>query len=89
MNQLSSEQISKELAECHKAVKDLTGIDMDLFRPPFGEYNNTVVETSFANSYYPIQWDIDILEIKRKVSIDVLECRHSLLFFPLQQKFFH
>ncbi len=61
MNQLSSEQISKELAECHKAVKDLTGIDMDLFRPPFGEYNNTVVETSFANSYYPIQWDIDTL----------------------------
>lgn len=64
MNQLSAEQISKELADCHKAVKDLTGIDMDLFRPPFGEYNNTVVETSFANSYYPIQWDIDSLDWK-------------------------
>ncbi len=64
MNQLSSEQIAKELADCHKAVKDLTGIEMNLFRPPFGEYNNTVIETSFANSYYPIQWDIDTLERK-------------------------
>lgn len=64
MNQLSSEQIAKELADCHKAVKDLTGIEMNLFRPPFGEYNNTVIETSFANSYYPIQWDIDSLDWK-------------------------
>ncbi|WMI82253.1 polysaccharide deacetylase family protein [Anaerotignum sp. MB30-C6] len=64
MNQLSAEQISKELAECHKAVKDLTGIEMDLFRPPFGEYNNTVVETSYANSYYPVQWDVDSLDWK-------------------------
>lgn len=64
MNQLSSEQIAQELAECHKAVKDLTGIEMDLFRPPFGEYNNTVIETSFANGYYPIQWDVDSLDWK-------------------------
>ncbi len=64
MNQLSAEQIAKELADCHKAVADLTGIEMELFRPPFGEYNNTVIETSFANSYYPVQWDVDSLDWK-------------------------
>lgn len=64
MNQLSAEQIAKELADCHQAVKDLTGIEMDLFRPPFGEYNNTVVQTSFDNNYYPVQWDIDSLDWK-------------------------
>lgn len=64
MNQLSAEQIAKELADCHQAVKELTGIEMDIFRPPFGEYNNTVIQTSFDNNYYPIQWDVDILDAK-------------------------
>ena len=80
MNQLSSEQIAKELADCHKAVKDLTGIEMNLFRPPFGEYNNTVIETSFANSYYPIQWDIDTLERKTTAQKSRL-LRQSFILF--------
>lgn len=64
MNQLSAEQITKELQECHQRVKDLTGIEMDLFRPPFGEYDNHVIETAQANGYYTIQWDIDSLDWK-------------------------
>lgn len=60
MNELSAEQITEELMTCHEAVKSLTGIEMNLFRPPFGEYNNTVIETSFANGYYPVQWDVEM-----------------------------
>lgn len=66
MSQLSSSQITEELQKCHNAVKELTGIDMELFRPPFGEYNNTVVQTARANQYHVIQWDVDTLETKRK-----------------------
>ena len=65
MSQLSSEQIAKELQECHKRVKDLTGFEMDLFRPPFGEYDNHVIETAAANGYHTIQWDIDAHDTKR------------------------
>lgn len=64
MAQMSAEQIAKELAACHNTVMELTGIEMDLFRPPFGEYNNTVVETSYAQDYYPVQWDVDSLDWK-------------------------
>lgn len=64
MSQLSSAQITEELQKCHNAVKELTGIDMDLFRPPFGEYNNTVVQTARANQYHVIQWDVDSLDWK-------------------------
>ncbi len=64
MNELNAEQISKELQLCHDSVKELTGIDMNLFRPPFGEYNNLVIETSYANNYYPVQWDVDSLDWK-------------------------
>ncbi len=64
MSQISSEQIAQELQKCHQNVKDLTGVEMDLFRPPFGEYDNHVIETAEANGYYTIQWDVDSLDWK-------------------------
>ena len=66
MSQLSSEQITEELRKCHENVKELTGIEMDLFRPPFGEYDNEVIETATANGYHTIQWDIDSLDWKEQ-----------------------
>lgn len=66
MSTLSSEQITQELQGCHEAVKELTGIDMNLFRPPFGEYNDNVIRTAKENGYYSIQWDVDTYETKRK-----------------------
>lgn len=66
MSQISAEQIAEELQSCHKKVKDLTGIDMELFRPPFGEYDNHVIETASANGYYTIQWDVDSLDWKEQ-----------------------
>ena len=59
MNSLSSEQIKTELEETHQKVLDLTGVSMNLFRPPFGEYNNTVIQTANDCGYYPIQWDVE------------------------------
>lgn len=64
MSQLSAEQITQELQGCHAAVKEITGIDMQLFRPPFGEYNDTVIQTARENHYFAIQWDIETLETK-------------------------
>jgi len=66
MSQLTAEQITEELQKCHQNVKDLTGIEMDLFRPPFGEYDNEVIETAKTNHYYTIQWDIDSLDWKEQ-----------------------
>ncbi len=59
MNTLSSEQIKTELEQTHEKVLNLTGISMNLFRPPFGEYNNTVIQTANDCGYYPIQWDVE------------------------------
>ncbi len=89
MSQLSAEEIAKELQQCHDTVKELTGIEMDLFRPPFGEYDNHVIETAQANGYYTIQWDVDSLDWLEKgeqAEIDqVLQHQHlgngSILLF--------
>ena len=64
MSQLSKEQIKQELMETEEKVKSLTGVDMDLFRPPFGEYNNNVIEAAEECGYYTVQWDVDSLDWK-------------------------
>lgn len=62
-SKLSLEQNKENLMACHEKVKNLLGIDMFLYRPPFGEYNDTVLRAAKECNYYAIQWDVDSLEI--------------------------
>lgn len=64
MSQLSSAACEKELQEVHDKVKKLTGYDMFLFRPPYGDYDDEVISTVCNMGYYPIQWDVDSLDWK-------------------------
>lgn len=64
MSQLSAEQCKEELMKPHEKVKKLTGKDMILFRPPYGDYNDTLIQVARENGYYPIQWDVDSLDWK-------------------------
>lgn len=62
--QLSLEKNKAEITGAHEMVKNILGIEMSLFRPPYGEYNNTVIEAAEALGYYTIQWDVDSLDWK-------------------------
>lgn len=64
MSQLSADQCKEELMKPHEKVKQLTGKDMILFRPPYGDYNDTLIQVTRENGYYPIQWDVDSLDWK-------------------------
>ena len=64
MSTLSSEECKKELMTPHEKVKKLTGIDMKVFRPPYGDYNVTLITTVRECGYSPIQWDVDSLDWK-------------------------
>lgn len=64
MSQLSASQQKEELMNVHEKVKSLTGVTMDLFRPPYGDYNNLLVQTAKSCGYLPIQWDVDSLDWK-------------------------
>ena len=57
--QLNLEQNKKEIQGCHDKIKEVTGLEANLFRPPYGEYNNTVLTAAEELNYYTIQWDID------------------------------
>lgn len=64
MSQLGEAEMKEELKKVHDKVKELTGADMKLFRPPYGDYDSRVVEAADSLGYYPIQWDIDSLDWK-------------------------
>lgn len=67
MSQLSDAEKKEELMKVHNKVKELTGYDMFLFRPPYGDYDNAVVKTAKECGYYTIQWDVDTCVTKRNV----------------------
>ena len=64
MSQLSTDQMKSEIMEVHDKVKNLTGYEMTLFRPPYGDYSNEVIQTATSLGYYSIQWDVDSLDWK-------------------------
>jgi polysaccharide deacetylase family sporulation protein PdaB len=64
MSQLSDSEKEEELMTVHDKVKELTGYEMFLFRPPYGDYDNAVVKTAKKCGYYTIQWDVDSLDWK-------------------------
>lgn len=64
MQNLEEKDIRKEIKDTHDKIKELTGQEANLFRPPFGAYNNTLIETLNDMGYYVIQWDVDSLDWK-------------------------
>jgi len=62
---LNFEQNVEEIAAAHTRVLRLLGIEMELYRPPYGEYNDTVIKAADSLKYYTIQWDVDSLDWKR------------------------
>lgn len=66
MSQLSNSEKEEELMKVHEKVKSLTGYEMFLFRPPYGDYDNAVVQTAQKCGYYTIQWDVETYITKIK-----------------------
>lgn len=64
MTQLSrSEQLS-EIENCNNRIHEITKKDVTLFRPPYGEYDNSVVESCNNAKMHCVQWNIDSLDWK-------------------------
>ena len=60
MTDLSKKECEEEIMKAHNRVMDLTGIEMKLFRAPYGDYNNAIVGTARECGYYTIQWNVDV-----------------------------
>lgn len=64
MVKLSSRDQDLELKKSIELITDITGKSVELFRAPFGSYNNSLLDVAESNGLKTIQWDVDSLDWK-------------------------
>ena len=64
MSKLNKTQIEDELKTSTDAIERVTGQKTNLFRAPYGDYDNELIQTASAMGLYTIQWDVDSLDWK-------------------------
>jgi len=62
---LNLEKNKAEIMGAHEKARALLGIEMDLYRPPYGEYSDDVITATEQTRYFAIQWDVDSLDWKK------------------------
>ncbi len=70
MPQLSKEQMRDEIESCNKKIEAITGVCPTLHRPPYGDYDNALIETLASLNMSTIQWDVDSLDWKDNATPD-------------------
>lgn len=61
---LSRDQMIKEINACSDKIQAVTGVRPTLFRAPYGDYDNALIETTDSLGMPCIQWDVDSLDWK-------------------------
>lgn len=65
---LSKERNQEEIYINHKMVKEILDVDMTLFAPPSGSYNNLTLEVASSLGYKTIMWSKDTIDWRDKDS---------------------
>lgn len=63
-NNISKEDLIEDTKKCSREIERLGIEEKKLYRAPYGEYNNQVVQTINSMGYSFIQWDADSLDYR-------------------------
>ena len=89
MTELSHAKMVDEITVCNDKIKAITGVAPTLFRPPYGDYDNAVIETVENLKMYPIQWSVDSLDWKDNATADSIYKRVTSKVKPGSIVLFH
>lgn len=64
MSKLDKSAIVKELTSSKEIIEKTTGKKVELFRPPYGDYDDLLIDTAKELGLYTIQWSVDSLDWK-------------------------
>ena len=70
-NSLSTDEIIADLNACNDKIETVTGARLILFRCPYGEYDDHVINATRSIGMEPIQWDVDSLDWKELSAADI------------------
>lgn len=73
MSKLSTAQMEDELTSSSDAIERVTGVRPTLFRPPFGDYNDALIQTCERLGLFAIQWDVDSLDWKNLSVAEIVQ----------------
>lgn len=59
MSGMSENEVRTEIQTLHDRVWKLTGREMKLFRVPYGDYDNELLDTVKRSGYLPVKWNVD------------------------------
>lgn len=71
MSKQNAGEIKLELSSSSQAIENITGKKVELFRPPYGDYDDELIKTASEQGYYSIQWDVDSLDWKDLSATDI------------------
>ncbi len=71
MSKQNAEEIRLELKTSSQAITDVTGKEVELFRPPYGDYDDELIKTASEEGVYTIQWDVDSLDWRDLSATDI------------------
>ena len=64
VNNLSYDKNVEQIKKCSELIQNITGKPSTLYRGPYGEYNDTVINAAKDTNHMTIQWSIDTLDYK-------------------------
>lgn len=73
MSKLSAEKCRAELETSCRKLNEITGLPVKVFRPPFGDYNNRLIDVATELGLYTIQWSVDSLDWKGLSAVQIAE----------------
>lgn len=62
VNKLSKSQNISEIESCNSKIEAIINKKVTLYRCPYGEYNNTVIDSVQSINMKAIQWNLDTLD---------------------------
>ena len=65
-DKISQERNEEEIYITHNLIKSLVGVEMSLFAPPSGAYNNVTLEVAERLGYRTIMWSKDTIDWRDK-----------------------
>lgn len=71
MSKQNAEEIKLELKSSSEAIESITGKQVELFRAPYGDYDDELIKTASEMGFYTIQWDTDSLDWKDLSATDI------------------
>ncbi|AEV69149.1 polysaccharide deacetylase family protein [Acetivibrio clariflavus] len=75
MGAIDNNRIRTEILKCDEVLKRITGKKPELFRAPYGDYNNDVVRIARELNEYTIQWNVDSLDWKPGITPEQIKNR--------------